>query len=293
MPPAQKDEGIRLAEHCPRQHPGMGVILLSQYADASYVRVLLAQGTQRRGYLLKQRVADLEDLLQAVRDVAAGGCALDPKVVETLVRSKTLDSEGDIGRLTPRELEVLGAMAAGRTNSSIAQQLVLSTKAVEKHIQLDLFQVWSDRRPARPPSSPGGAALLVGEAGGSVSAQEPELRAPVVDDQPHFRRAAARLIAAIDGFRLVGEASTGEEAVDMVGTVGAELVLMDVRMPGMGGVEAARRILATLPATRVVLVSSSDLKALPNAVMSCGAERFLRKDELGAATLAELRSLAR
>ena len=123
-----------------------------------------------------------------------------------------------------------------------------------------------------------------------MSARHGDLRVLVVDDQPHFRRAAAKLIAAVDGFRLVGEASTGEEAVDLVATLGAELVLMDVRMPGMGGVEAARCILATSPATRVVLVSSSDVNALPSAVKSCGAERFLRKDQLGATTLAELRS---
>ena len=134
MPPHHKDEGIQAAEHCRRQHPETGVILLSQYVDPSYVRVLLAQGTERRGYLLKQRVAEIDDLLLAVREVAKGGSTLDPKVVETLVRARSADAQGDLHRLTPRELEVLGAMASGHTNSFIADQLFLSTHAVEKHI---------------------------------------------------------------------------------------------------------------------------------------------------------------
>jgi DNA-binding NarL/FixJ family response regulator len=134
MPPEHKDEGVRAAEHCRTHHPDMGVILLSQYVDPGYVRVLLAQGTERRGYLLKERVADLDDLMLAVREVSKGGSALDPKVVETLLRSRSRDRRGELDRLTPREREVLGAMAQGHTNTFIAEQLVLSTRAVEKHI---------------------------------------------------------------------------------------------------------------------------------------------------------------
>jgi DNA-binding NarL/FixJ family response regulator len=112
----------------------MGVILLSQYVDSEYVRVLLAQGTDRRGYLLKERVSDLDDLVLALREVAKGGSALDPRVVETLLVARTNERPGELARLTPREREVLAAMAQGHANAVIAKQLFLSIRAVEKHI---------------------------------------------------------------------------------------------------------------------------------------------------------------
>lgn len=134
MPPEHKDEGIQAAEHCRHRHPEMGVILLSQYVDPLYVRVLLAQGTDRRGYLLKERVSELDDLVLALREVAKGGSALDPKVVETLLMARAHDHPGELARLTRREREVLAAMAQGHTNAVIAKQLYLSVRAVEKHI---------------------------------------------------------------------------------------------------------------------------------------------------------------
>ena len=134
MPPDHRDEGIVIAAHCRRHHPAMGVVLLSQYAEASYVRTLLTEGTQGRGYLLKERVADLDDLLAAIDDVAAGGSAIDPKVVETLVTGRSLAGDGDIARLTPRERQVLACIAQGRTNAAVAGELFLTQHAVEKHI---------------------------------------------------------------------------------------------------------------------------------------------------------------
>jgi DNA-binding NarL/FixJ family response regulator len=134
MPPARADEGIRLAEHCRRAHPVVGVLLLSQYVEPGYVKALLSQGTDGRGYLLKERVASAEHLVDAVRAVAAGDSAIDPKVVESLVQRRARAGDQRIGRLSPREREVLAAIAEGRTNASVAQQLVLSPKAVEKHI---------------------------------------------------------------------------------------------------------------------------------------------------------------
>jgi DNA-binding NarL/FixJ family response regulator len=134
MPPTHTDEGIRLADHCRRAHPRVGVLLLSQYVEASYVKVLLSQGTEGRGYLLKERVASSDDLVDALRAVARGDSAIDPKVVETLVGGRTRAGDQRISRLSPRERDVLAAIAQGRTNAAVAAQLVLSPKAVEKHI---------------------------------------------------------------------------------------------------------------------------------------------------------------
>jgi len=134
MPPNRRDEGIQVAHHCRRHLPDTGVILLSQYAEPGYVRTLLGQGTQRRGYLLKERVTDLDDLLIAIETVAGGGSVIDPKVVETLIDARTLTGDGELGRLTRRERQVLEGIAQGRTNSAIAEDLVLTPHAVEKHI---------------------------------------------------------------------------------------------------------------------------------------------------------------
>jgi len=134
MPPTRTDEGLQIAEHCRRNHPGTGVVLLSQYIEVSYVRALLQRGTEGRGYLLKERIANREDLERAVRAVAGGGSAIDPKVVESLVTVRTRGGDSGLQRLTPRELDVLEAVAQGRNNASVAQDLVLSQRAVEKHI---------------------------------------------------------------------------------------------------------------------------------------------------------------
>jgi two-component system invasion response regulator UvrY len=104
----------------------------------------------------------------------------------------------------------------------------------------------------------------------------------IVDDQPQFRRAAARLISAVGGFEIIGEATSGEEALSFMAARQADLVLMDVRMPGMGGAEATRRIRADHPATRVVLVSVTDRADLIPDVDTCGAERFVKKDQIDA-----------
>ena len=134
MPPRHTDEGIRLAEFCRVHLPATGVILLSQYVEIGYIRTLLQSGTQRRGYLLKERVADLDDLLSAIADVAAGRSAIDPKVVEALVRVRTDAGDRKLAALSPRELDVLSAIAQGHTNTAIADTLVLTRHAVEKHI---------------------------------------------------------------------------------------------------------------------------------------------------------------
>jgi DNA-binding NarL/FixJ family response regulator len=132
MPPTQTDEGIAIAAILRTQHPEMGVLLLSQYAEAGYALMLLADGTARRGYLLKERVADGDELTDAVRRVADGGSVIDPTVIEGLVAANRA-KPSELDALTLRELQVLGEMAQGQSNASIAARLVLSERAVEKH----------------------------------------------------------------------------------------------------------------------------------------------------------------
>ncbi len=133
MPPTGTDEGIRVAARLRSERPGCGVVVLSQHAEAAYALALLAEGSAGRAYLLKERVADLDELLGAVREVAAGGSRIDPQVVEQLVAGRRGAGGSDLDRLTPRETEVLEHMAQGRSNASIATALVLSERAVEKH----------------------------------------------------------------------------------------------------------------------------------------------------------------
>ena len=134
MPPTSTDEGIRAAAELGSSHPKMGVIVLSQYVSPAYAVSLLSAGSARRGYLLKDRVADVDDLLEAIRVVAGGGAVIDPQVVEHLVASSRSSSKSPIDFLTPRERQVLGSMAQGKSNAAIAAALVLSERAVEKHI---------------------------------------------------------------------------------------------------------------------------------------------------------------
>jgi DNA-binding NarL/FixJ family response regulator len=132
MPPTHTDEGISVAARLRTSHPGVGVLLLSQYAEATYALTLLAEGTARRGYLLKERVADGDELAEAIRRVAAGGSVIDPTVIEGLVAANRA-KPSELDALTPRELEVLGEMAQGKSNASVAAALVLSERAIEKH----------------------------------------------------------------------------------------------------------------------------------------------------------------
>jgi DNA-binding NarL/FixJ family response regulator len=133
MPPTGTDEGIQAANHVRGAHPSIGVVVLSQYANPSYALALLSQGSEGRAYLLKERVADVQELLAAIREVAAGGSVIDPKVVDALVTATGRRTPSDLDRLTPRETEILAEMAQGKSNAAIAAALVLSERAVEKH----------------------------------------------------------------------------------------------------------------------------------------------------------------
>ncbi len=132
MPPTGTDEGIRIAARLREERPDVGVVVLSQYAEPAYALALLEGGSEGRAYLLKERVSEVDELLAAIREVAAGGSVIDPKVVESLVSNKRAPSS-DVDRLTPREREILGEMAQGKSNAAIGAALVLSTRAVEKH----------------------------------------------------------------------------------------------------------------------------------------------------------------
>ena len=133
MPPSGTDEGIRAANTVRERHPEVGVVVLSQYANPDYALALLEGGSARRAYLLKERVGDVEELLGAIREVARGGSVVDPKVVDALVTATSRKVKSDLDRLTPRESEILGEMATGKSNAAIAATLILSERAVEKH----------------------------------------------------------------------------------------------------------------------------------------------------------------
>lgn len=133
MPPTNTDEGIRVAAVLRAERPDVGIVVLSQHDDAAYALALLDGGSQGRAYLLKERVADVGDLVHAIREVAAGGSVIDPKVVEGLVTASRAPRRSELDWLTPREREVLAEMAQGKSNAAIAASLVLSERAIEKH----------------------------------------------------------------------------------------------------------------------------------------------------------------
>jgi len=152
LPPTFTDEGLRAALEARRRHPGLGVLVLSQYVEPAYTTELLEVGTGGVGYLLKERVGEVRTFVEAVERVAAGGTVLDREVVSRLVRaSEPAGPDAGIGSLTPKGREVLELMAEGRTNAGIAKAMVVTPGAVEKHIssifaKLDLPAGGDDHR---------------------------------------------------------------------------------------------------------------------------------------------------
>ena len=134
MPPGMTDEGIRVAELLRRTRPSVGVVVLSQHDDPDFVMALLSEGSQGRGYLLKERTADPQQLVAALHEVAAGGSVIDPKVVEVLVRARLRQETSRLDELTERERDVLSEMATGKDNAAIAAALFLTVRSVEKYI---------------------------------------------------------------------------------------------------------------------------------------------------------------
>ncbi len=154
MPPTRTDEGLQAARHIRRDHPEIGVVVLSQYVEPAYALKLFEEGSAGLAYLLKERVADIDHLAAAITAVQNGGSVLDPKVVDALIEARLARKETKIDRLTPRETEVMGELATGKSNSAIAEDLFLSERAVEKHInsiftKLDLLPERQSNRRVR------------------------------------------------------------------------------------------------------------------------------------------------
>ena len=135
LPPTFTDEGIRAALEARRRHPGLAVLVLSQYVEPVYSGELLASGESGVGYLLKERVSEVRTFVESVKRVAAGGTALDREVVSTLIADRSRSgADAELSSLTPRERETLELIAQGRTNAAIARELVVTLGAVEKHV---------------------------------------------------------------------------------------------------------------------------------------------------------------
>jgi DNA-binding NarL/FixJ family response regulator len=134
MPPTSTDEGIRLAKELHVSHPNIGVVVVSQFSDPDQVLGLFEAGSDRRAYLLKERIHDRSVLTSAIRSVAAGGSSVDPKIIDVLVFVRSGGTGSRLDQLTPREREVLAEIAQGKSNSVIADDLYLTKRSVEKHV---------------------------------------------------------------------------------------------------------------------------------------------------------------
>ncbi len=134
MPPTNTTEGIDAAKRIRQEYPNVGIVVLSQFAEEEYAYELLKDGAAGLGYLLKERVSDLDEVVRALNEVSKGGSVLDPKVVEALVSAKEKMAHSPLANVTDREREVLEQMAQGKNNASIAKALFLTERAVEKHI---------------------------------------------------------------------------------------------------------------------------------------------------------------
>jgi DNA-binding NarL/FixJ family response regulator len=144
MPPTHTTEGIDAAKQIRAEHPSIGVVVLSQYVEEEYALALLSDGVAGLGYLLKERVSDVAELVRALNDVARGGSALDPKIVESLMMRRPVEASSPLRGLTEKELAVLEQMAAGRTNASISKTLYMSERSVEKHISAVFLKLGLD-----------------------------------------------------------------------------------------------------------------------------------------------------
>jgi DNA-binding NarL/FixJ family response regulator len=141
MPPSGGDEGIRVAARLRETDPEVGVLVLSHYAEPAYALALLASGSRRRAYMLKERIRDKAELVRAIETVAGGGSVIDPKIVDILIEAQERVARSPLAELTPRERELLAEIAEGKSNAAIAKSLVLTKRAVEKHVNSIFFKL--------------------------------------------------------------------------------------------------------------------------------------------------------
>jgi DNA-binding NarL/FixJ family response regulator len=134
MPPSRADEGVRIASNLRETRPDIGVVVLSQYAEPAYAMSLLEHGTGGRAYLLKERIRDKQELIGAIEAVARGDSVIDPMIVDVLIEARSRAAKSRLSELTPRERELLAEIASGKSNGAIAESLVLTKRAVEKHV---------------------------------------------------------------------------------------------------------------------------------------------------------------
>jgi DNA-binding NarL/FixJ family response regulator len=172
MPPTSTDEGIRAAVLLREQHPDIGVVVLSNYAEPAYAIALLESGSESRAYLLKERIHDRGQLVAAIESVAAGGSMLDAKIVEALVAGKLRVKRSALAVLTAREREILAEIAKGKSNAAIADALVLTKRAVEKHINSIFLKAQPRQRRGRQQTRQSHPALP----------RQPRLHAPRLTD---------------------------------------------------------------------------------------------------------------
>jgi DNA-binding NarL/FixJ family response regulator len=294
MPPSGTDEGLRAAAELRRRHPRMGVVVLSQWASPNYALRLLDEGAAGRAYLLKENVSDVDELFAAVRTTAAGGSSIDPEVINLLVSAQLHAVRSPLASLTPPEHEVLAAMATGKDNAAIAATLHLSERTIEQRINSLLAKLglgeepdanrrvkavllWLQEQGCQHYSAPSGWHGRSSEPG--------PIRILVVDDQEAFRRAARAVIERTAGFVLAAEATHAEAAFAAVSAASPDLVLMDIGLAGVDGIEATRHLLFRHPGLVVVLLSTYERADLPAAARACGATTYLPKHELSPALL--------
>ena len=173
MPPDGSDEGIRFAATLRDTSPQVGVVVLSQHADPAYALALLERGSDRRAYLLKDRVSNRAELLAAIRAVAGGGSMIDPKIVEGLVAARARADHSPLNQLTPREHEVLAEIAQGKSNAAIGEALFLTKRAVEKHINSIFLKLGLAESEDVSKRVKAALLLLADEAGGTAAGSHP------------------------------------------------------------------------------------------------------------------------
>ena len=218
MPPTCTDEGIQAAAGSARHHPAVGVVVLSQYATPGYAHALFEDGSDARAYLLKDRVADVDEVLFAIEAVANGGSVVDPKIVEELVSARARKPRSPLDQLTTREREILAEIAPGKSNTAIANTLFLSSRAIEKHSNSIFSKLGLTEEPDVNRRVKAVLLYLAAERRVALVTDVNDRARPdagadvtvlVVDDQSPFRDAARAVVDRLAGFEVIGGGRVG------------------------------------------------------------------------------------